>query len=196
MTKFLPYQQYDVQAIEQWLNEQSRKGYRLEKMDSVFPQFKKYYDHQIYYRVRYIPDNTKKNHSHYWGDLYIYEAYSKEELPSAAYEKSSILAAENQKKPYYAIALLIAMLTVARALFSGVSTTPVFVGSACVAVIAMLVWLVSIFLDWQRGRSIADGRLNPAENPPNPKSKAVLTISSIVSILATAIAVLLAETLI
>ena len=46
MRKFLPYQQYDVRAIEEWLNKQSMAGYRLVKMDGVFPTFKKYIDHQ------------------------------------------------------------------------------------------------------------------------------------------------------
>jgi len=194
MIKFLPYQQYDVQAIETWLNKHAQKGLRLVKMDGVFPKFKKNYDRMVYYRVRYAPIDPPKGYSHYWGSLYIYEAQDKADLPNASYEKGSVMAAKNQKKPWYAIALLIAMVYVAVTLAQQLSSaTPAFLALGGVAVASMLIWLVFIFLDWRRSRQIADGTLNPSANPPDPKAKTILTVSSIVSVLTTLLTALIGE---
>lgn len=187
MRKYLPYQQYDVQAIERWLNAQSFKGFRLVKMDGVFPQFKKYYDHLYYYRVRYCPNTKISGYSHYWGNLYIYESQSKEELPTPCYEKDSILAGQRQSKPFYALALLVALIALVETMVSQRSTLPT--GTliwGVIAAIGQLVWLVMIFLTWRRGNLIGSGKLNPAQQPPSPKLKTCMTVISIVTIIATA----------
>ncbi len=197
MKKFLPYQQYDLLAIENWLNVQARRGYRLVKMDGVFPEFKKHYDKLVCYRVRYIPNNTRTDHAFYWGDLYIYQAEDPTALPKPSYEKGSVMAARNRKKPWFALALLICVVYLAWTLAGSLSTAaPVFIGFAALSVAAQLVWLVSIALDWRRGHKIAEGTLNSVENPPSPMAKTVLTVSSITAILATFVAVLLSEGLI
>ena len=192
MRKFLPYQQYDVQAIEQWLNKQSMAGYRLVKMDGVFPTFKKYYDHLYCYRVTYSRGVKPKGFSHFWGDLYIFESQDRSDLPQPSYVRDSILAAEHQKKPFFALALLVALFAIVEAMISGFGTvSPAFLVCGTVAAIAEIVWLVTIFMSWQRGRQIAKGTINVSEQPPDPRIKCIMTISCIVSIAAMAAVVLL-----
>lgn len=194
MRKFLPYQQYDVRAIEQWLNKQSMAGYRLTKMDGVFPAFKPYIDHLYHYRVRYIPDSKPTRYAHYWGKLYIYEAQEKDELPAPAHVRDSQLAARDRKKPYFALALLVALLVVLQALITGIGTAaPVYLAAAIVAAIAEITWLGTILLDWKRGRDIEKGTINITENEPNPGHKLLMTVSSIISIAAMLILALVGE---
>lgn len=190
MRKFLPYQQYDVRAIEEWLNKQSMAGYRLVKMDGVFPTFKKYIDHQYHYRVRYIPEGKVSGYAHYWGKLYIFESQDKTALPAPSYVKDSELAARDRKKPFYALALLVALFAVLDAVYGGYTVaSPLFLAAAAVTAVAELAWLALIFMDYKRGGDIAKGKLNPDEQPPNPKHKRMTLIISIVTILAMVVAV-------
>lgn len=194
MRKFLPYQQYDVRAIEQWLNKQSMAGYRLTKMDGVFPAFKQYIDHQYHYRVRYIPDSKPAGYSHYWGKLYIYESQSKDELPSPSYVKDAQLAARDQKKPFYALALLVALIVVLEALISGFSTaSPLFLAAAAMAAVGEIAWLALILLTWKRGRDIAAGTLDIHETPPDPKHKLLMLVISLITIAAMVVTAVTAE---
>lgn len=194
MRKFLPYQQYDVRAIEQWLNKQSMAGYRLIKMDGVFPTFKPYIDHLYHYRVRYISDSKPANFTHYWGKLYIYEAQDKAELPAPSYVRDAQLAARDRKKPFFALALLVALFVVLEALVTGFGTAaPAFLASAAIAAAGEITWLIAIFLDWKRGHNIAAGKIDITETPPNPKTKLLMTVSSIVSITAMLVLVLIGE---
>ena len=188
MRKFLPYQQYDVQAIEQWLNKQSMAGYRLVKMDGFFPTFKQYYDHLYYYRVCYRPEAKPKGYRHFWGDLYIFESQSRDDLPHPSYVKDSILAAQHQKKPFFALALLVALFAIVEAMVSGFGElSPAFYVGGVVAAAAEAVWLIAIFLSWHRGRQIAKEVININDNPPNPKAKLIMTVSCMVSIAAMAL---------
>lgn len=194
MTKFLPYQQYDVQAIENWLNGHAQRGLRLVKMDGVFPKFKRNYDRMVYYRVRYAPKDPPKGHAFYWGDLYIYEAEDPADLPNPNYAKGSVMAANAQKKPWYALALLICALFMAWTLLGSLSEgAPAYLISGGISVAAQAVWLVCIWLDRKRSRSIADSTIDPAVTLPNPKTKAVHTAASIVAFAAAMLAVLIGE---
>ncbi len=185
MRKFLPYQQYDVRAIEEWLNKQSLAGYRLIKMDGVFPTFKKYIDRQYHYRVQYIPEGKVKGCSHYWGKLYIFESQDKNELPPPSYVKDSELAAQDRKKPFFALALLVALFAVLAELYGSYAiASPLFLGAAVVTVIAELAWLALIFMDFKRGGDIAKGKVNIETQPPNPKHKLLTLIASLVTIFA------------
>ncbi|MBQ3011470.1 MAG: DUF2812 domain-containing protein [Oscillospiraceae bacterium] len=192
MRKFLPYQQYDVQAIEQWLNKQSMAGYRLVKMDGFFPTFKKYYDHLYSYRVCFRPDAKPKGYTHFWGDLYIFESQDRSQLPQPSYVKDSIEAARHQKKPFFALALMVALFAIVEAMVTGfASLSPAFLFCGSVAAIAEVVWLVTIFQSWHRGRQIAKEVINISEQLPNPKTKLIMSISCFVSISAMAAVVLL-----
>lgn len=194
MRKFLPYQQYDVRAIEQWLNKQSMAGYRLVKMDGVFPTFKKYIDHLYHYRVRYLPDGKPTGYTHYWGRLYIYESQDKASLPTPSYVKDAALAAQQRKKPFFALALLVALFVVLEALITGFGTAhPLYLAAAGIAAVGELVWLAGIFLDWKRGHDLAAGKIRADEHEPNPKTKLLTTVSCFVSIAAMAVLVLLGE---
>ena len=192
MRKFLPYQQYDVQAIEQWLNRQSMAGYRLVKMDGVFPTFKKYYDHLYYYRVCYSPGCKLKGHSHFWGDLYIFEAQAKEDLPNPSYVRDSIQAAEHQKKPFFALALLVALFAILESIISDFSTlSPAYILWGITAAAAEVVWLVSIFMNWNRGRKIAKETIDIINHPPTPTLNRVTLFSCLISIAAMVVVTLL-----
>ena len=185
MRKFLPYQQYDVRAIEEWLNKQSMAGYRLVKMDGVFPTFKKYIDHQYHYRVRYIPEGKPTGFSHYWGKLYIYESRDKSTLPVPSYVKDSQLAARDRKFPFFALALLVALFAILEAVYSNhTAASPLFLGAAAVTAIAEVAWLALIFMDHKRGGNIAKGKVSVDTLPPNPKHKLLTLIVSLITILA------------
>lgn len=192
MRKFLPYQQYDVQAIEQWLNKQSLAGYRLVKMDGFFPTFKQYYDHLYYYRVCYRPAVKPKGYAHFWGDLYIFESQDRSELPQPSYVKDSILAAQRQKKPFFALALMVALFAIVETMISGFGElSPAFLICGTVAAAAEIVWLITIFLSWHRGHQIAKETISITQQPPTPKNKLMMTVSCIISIAAMAAVVLL-----
>ena len=192
MRKFLPYQQYDVQAIEQWLNKQSMAGYRLVKMDGFFPTFKKYYDHLYSYRVCYRPGAKPKGYSHFWGDLYIFESQDRDSLPHPSFVKDSILAANHQKKPFFALALMVALFAIVENMISNFADlSPAFLLCGGLAAVAEVVWLVTIFLSWYRGHQIARETINISDQPPSPKTKLIMTVSCIVSIAAMAAVVFL-----
>ena len=192
MRKFLPYQQYDVLAIEQWLNKQSMAGYRLVKMDGVFPTFKKYYDHLYHYRVCYSPARKVKGYTHFWGDLYIYESQSKDELPTPSYVRDSISAAQHQSKPFFALALMVALFAILESMISGFAAlSPAYIGFGSLAAVAEVVWLIAIFLGWNRGRKIAKEAINVVDCPPTPTLKFATLISCIVSIAAMLVVALL-----
>lgn len=185
MRKFLPYQQYDVRAIEEWLNKQSLAGYRLVKMDGVFPTFKKYIDHQYHYRVRYIPEGKVTGYAHYWGKLYIFESQDKTTLPAPSYIKDSELAAQDRRKPFFALALLVALFAVLEAVYSGFAmASPLFLAASAVTAIAEVAWLWLILTDFKRGGDIAKGKVNVDRQPPNPKHKLLTLIVSLVTIFA------------
>ena len=189
MRKFLPYQQYDVRAIEEWLNKQSMAGYRLVKMDGVFPTFKKYIDHQYHYRVRYIPEGKVTGYAHYWGKLYIYESQDKSTLPVPSDVKDSQLAARDRKFPFFALALLVALFAILEAVYSNhTAASPLFLGAAAVTAIAEVAWLALIFMDHKRGGDIAKGKVSVDTLPPNPKHKLLTLIVSLITILAMVIA--------
>ncbi len=188
MTKFLPYQQYDVEAIEQWLNKQSLNGYRLTKMDGVFPQFKKYIDHQLYYRVRYCPTAPISGYTHYWGKLYIYEAYSKADLPAPGYARDAMEAAARQQKPFFLLALLVALIATLQFLFTAAPALPVLVWGIA-AVVFECLWAGAIAANYLRSRAIAKG----ADTPPRPWVNLLLTASCVLAIAANCVLVLLAE---
>lgn len=81
--KLLPYEQYELAAIEHWLNEQGQKGLRLTSIGSLFVVFEKEPDKSIYYRVRYIPGNRDCTCTVFWGDLYVYSGVRPADLPAA-----------------------------------------------------------------------------------------------------------------
>ena len=194
MRKFLPYQQYDVRAIEDWLNTQSMAGLCLTKMDGFFPVFKPYIDHLYHYRVRYNPiGKPPAGYKHYWGKLYIYEEQDPKKLPKAAHAKDSVSAARDQKKPFFALALLVALFGIIFSLVQNFAdASSLYIGAGCVAGVGVLAWLGLIFLGWKRGADIASGKLNPDEQPPNPKTKLLTTVACFLTI-ACMLAVVLSE---
>ena len=195
MKKYLPYQQYDLLAIENWLNSYARKGYRLVKMDGMFPEFKKHYDKLVHYRVRYIPNNTRTDHAFYWGDLYIYESDDPASLPKPSYEKGSVMAAKAQKFPWFVIALAICAIFTLWNVCSNLSVPPLLVVSQAVSTVAQFLWIALIVLDWRRSRGIANGTLNPVKQPPSPVTKRLTTVASLVAIFTVVVTVLAGEAL-
>ena len=192
MRKFLPYQQYDAYAIEQWLNKQSMAGYRLVKMDGFFPVFKRYIDHLYHYRVRYnVIGKPPAGYKYYWGKLYIYEEQDETKLPKATHAKDSISAAQEQKKPFFALALMVALFSILESMISDFAIlSPLYLACGCVATVAEVVWLAAIFMTWNRGRKIAKETIDIVNQPPTPTLKFVTLISCLVTIAAMVIVAL------
>ena len=81
-------------------------------------------------------------------------------LPKAAYLKESITAAREQKKPFYALALLVALFGIITALCSSMANaSPLFWVTGITSAVGVVAWLALIFLSWKRGHDIAEGKL-------------------------------------
>lgn len=94
MLKRIPYEQYEIFKIEQWLNFQAEQGYKLTQLYGAIAQFEKYNGVRYHYRVKYIPYNKQCTNTLYWGDLYVYESKTLEDLPQPNSENDIITAAK------------------------------------------------------------------------------------------------------
>ena len=98
MLKIIPYEQYEVCEIERWLNFQSEKGYRLNQLYGGIAKFEKI-GARVYYRVKYIPANKQCANTLYWGDLYVYQSETLEDLPKSNCKNDMIMAAKKVAIP-------------------------------------------------------------------------------------------------
>jgi len=90
------------------------------------------------------------------------------------------------------LALMVALIAIVQTLIMDFAAlSPAFLVCGAVAAIAEIVWLVTIFLSWQRGRKIAKEVLNITEHPPTATLKTVMSVSCFVSIAAMLAVVLL-----
>jgi len=103
MRKFLPYWQYDVLAIENWLNNIAAQGYKLTQFGAFLCKFEKNEGKRIYYRVRYIEANKNIGDDFWWGDLYVYHSENPNELPRSNYNDDANICASKQGKPWQMI---------------------------------------------------------------------------------------------
>lgn len=98
MRKRLPYQRFELAAIEEWLNGLGREGLQITEISWPFVKFRQG-GGRIYYRVRYIPENRDIAGSVFWGDLYVYSSRQPETLPPPAAREDYVAAARPYTTP-------------------------------------------------------------------------------------------------
>lgn len=175
MYRYQPYHQYDVQAIEEWLNEIAEQGWKLVEFGAFICKFKPDEGERRYYRVRYIPGNREISGTFFWGDLYVYYAKDPSELPHANYDEDSVLAAREYGRPSVLMAFGLCMLSQIVDWFSNFGYLAVgeyllFAAGA----LGVIIWIL-LFLEemnrWRRANRIAEGEFIPSQQPPNPYAK-------------------------
>lgn len=93
MYKYMPYHNFDLAALEAWLDGFGQKGLLLTEIQWPFVKLRET-DHRIYYRVRYIPENRECKGTVFWGDLYVYSARDPAGLPPPAEREEYAAAAK------------------------------------------------------------------------------------------------------
>lgn len=126
MFKCIPYRNYEVKAIEEWVNEYAERGYRVAQIYEQYVKFVKNTGPRVYYRVRYIPDNKEINGAFWYEDLYFYHSTNPGELPPADYEGDSLAAAAVEGKPtvWHAIMLVVAIVLMISEIWVGYVPAP------------------------------------------------------------------------
>lgn len=194
MIRFQPYEQYDVQAIETWLNGIAERGYKLTEFGAFFCKFKPDDGVRHYYRARYIPANKEINGAFFWGDLYIYHATDPNLLPAPNYDEESVLAAREQGKPSrLIISVLVTYHMIQDVLPNSEYLTmgEYLLYAACI--LAVLLWVIYLFsnlIRWQRANRIAEKVLIPSEQPPKAYTKIMTNLSLIPAVIIAVLAVI------
>ena len=98
MLKRIPYEQYQVAAVEQWLNDRAAQGYALVGLVGPYARLQQTDSPEVY-RVRYLPDGPSEDGLLNWGSLYIYRAQRPDDLPAATHAADSLLASEKVATP-------------------------------------------------------------------------------------------------
>ena len=98
MIKRIPYEQYQLSAVEDWLNDRAGEGLRLEGLMGPYARFAESPVRE-YYRVRYLPDGAVGDGLLNWGSLYVYRAGSPEQLPPETHAADSLVASEKVAVP-------------------------------------------------------------------------------------------------
>lgn len=188
MTKFLPYWQYDVLAIENWLNDIAAQGYKLTQFGAYFCKFKKNEGKRVYYRVRYIDANKNIGNAFWWGDLYVYHSENPNDLPRPNYDEDARVCASKQGKPRQMILGVLAIAWILKDDFANIDlTNPLLTAASIATIFTWLLFLVSDFLQWSRANHIATGNITVTTNPPKPHLKLIAQISPWLGILSLAL---------
>lgn len=193
MTKFLPYWQYDVLAIENWLNGIAAQGYKLTQFGAFLCKFKKNEGKRVYYRVRYIDANKDIGDAFWWGDLYVYHSENPNDLPRPNYDEDAKVCASKQGKPRQILFSVLVIAWILKDDFANIDLGDPLLTAASIATIIMwLLFLVGDFLQWSRANQIATGNITVTTNLPKPYLKPIAQISPWLGILS--LALLLAYT--
>lgn len=185
MRKFLPYWQYDILAIENWLNTIAAQGYKLTELGAFFCKFKKNEGKRIYYRVRYIDGNKDIGNAFWWGDLYVYHSENPNELPRPNYDEDARVCASKQGKPRQMIlGVLVAAGILKDVVPTSMTADPLLGASSIVTLVMWLLYFVSGFLQWSRANHIAVGNITVTANPPKPYLKSLTQVSQLLAFLA------------
>lgn len=91
--KRIPYLKCELEAIENWLNDNAKKGLVLKQLQNSWAEFEKCPGTQMQYSVRYIPGNTDCANTLWWGDLYVYRGEYTDDLPSRQPNEAKLAAA-------------------------------------------------------------------------------------------------------
>lgn len=177
----MPYNQYDVLAIENWLNGIAAKGYKLTSFGASFCEFEKNEGNPIYYRVRYIDGNTNIGDTFWWGDLYVYHSEDCSALPPPNYNEDAAICAAKQGKPHLLLINILAIAYIIRQLLPNFSMYPPALNAVCV--IAILLWattLIEDIIQWGRAFRLATGKITvSASTTPLPHLKNICRILQI-----------------
>lgn len=172
MRKFMPFEQYDVLAIETWLNDIAAQGYKLTDFGAFFCKFEKNEGPRIYYRVRYIDGNKDIGDAFWWGDLYVYHAENPNDLPRPNYEEDAKVCASKQGKPRQMIVSVLAVAWLVKQAYDDMAFgLPWLTAASIVTIIMWLLNLLSDYLRWDRANRLAAGSLSVTVNPPKPYTK-------------------------
>lgn len=184
MIKFLPFHQYDVFAIENWLNDIASQGYMLTSFGASFCKFKRNEGKRIYYRVRYIDGNREIGDAFWVGDLYVYHSENPHDLPRPNYNEDAKDCASKVGKPWSMIITTLVFLYLiisfgnkfGESLFQGELLS--VLASIGLVIAYILSWL-DTYLQWSRANHIRNNDITVTTHPPSKHSKALMHITQI-----------------
>lgn len=172
MRKFLPYWQYDVLAIETWLNDIAAQGYKLTSLGAFVCKFEKNEGKRIYYRVRYIDANKDIGDAFWWGDLYVYHSENPNDLPRPNYDEDAKVCASKQGKPRQLLVSVLAVAWLVKRAYDDIAFgLPWLTAASIVTIVMWLLYLLNDYLRWSRANHLAMGSFSVAVNPPKPYIK-------------------------
>lgn len=187
MIKFQPYEQFDVQAIETWLNDIAAQGWKLTEFGGFFCKFKPDDGVRRYYRARYIPANKDINGAFFWGDLYIYHATDPSLLPPPDYDEDSALCARAWGKPSGLIISVLFTFHMIKDILPGseiLAAGEYLLFAACIlGIVFWVMYMVGDLVQWQRANRIAEKLLIPSEQPPKAHTKLLTQLSVIPAVI-------------
>lgn len=178
MTKFLPYWQYDVLAIENWLNDIAAQGYKLTQFGAYFCKFKKNEGKRVYYRVRYIDANKDIGDAFWWGDLYVYHSENPNDLPRPNYDEDAKVCASKLGKPRQMIISVLAVAWLIKQAYDDIAFGLPWLTAASIVIIAT--WLLNLigdFVRWSRANHLATESITVTTNPPKRYAKRITHIA-------------------
>lgn len=79
--KMIPFEFYELEQIENWLNVQAQQGLVLKQLYGRIGEFVESNHNAKWYRTKYLPDYSDSD-SLYWGNLRIYSSDDKGKLPA------------------------------------------------------------------------------------------------------------------
>lgn len=167
MRKFLPYWQYDILAIENWLNTIAAQGYKLTELGAFFCKFKENEGKRIYYRVRYIDGNKDIGDAFWWGDLYVYHSENPNELPRPNYDEDAKACASKQGKPWQMILSVLSVAWLVKQAYDDIAFGfPWLTAASIVTIVMWLLYLIGEFFQWSRANHLAAGSIAVTITPP------------------------------
>ena len=69
--KWIPYEFYELEHMENWLNQWGIQGYLLTAWNGRIAVFEEQHE-PVVYRVRYIPENRNCKNTVFHQDFYVY----------------------------------------------------------------------------------------------------------------------------
>lgn len=189
--KLFPYELFELEAIEEWLNDWGTRGYRLKSLGN-FAEFTVEEGKRFYYRARYLPDSHDGDGTVSWGNLYVYVRENPALLPPEPTAQEYEQACQAYVKPSRLVLTLIFTLGILR----GTVRTAVdmaqsgqFLLTGLFAVSALLFLAAQIF------RVTIPMKLQSGKELPKGSSKKYVKYIAIVSFLLLLAAVLVIELL-
>ena len=184
MRKKIPYHQYDVLAIENWLNDIAAQGYKLTELNGNTCTFQPNDGQRVYYRVRYIDGNKDIGDTFWWGDLYVYHSEDPHALPRPNYDEDAKVCAGKQGKPWHIIP---SILVTAWYLFDNYDVYQYgdFLLTLAVVLSAalLLLYLGSNLVQWFRANRLWKGDITVTTHPPKKNMQLLSHIALMLAVI-------------